>query len=199
MGSRKGGPGNLKDLLQDMFRRAGLEKKFRQGQILLAWKELVGPANARHSWPVRIQEDVLRVSCSSPAWAQTLSLLRGRILAKIAQQYGGGLLRDIHFTGLGERGEENAEAEEASPPPGKIPLSPEAQQRIKDLTQDISDPQLREKAEAALASLLRQRQWYEARGERPCLRCGRIFRGAKELCPSCKKILEKEQPNAQAE
>jgi hypothetical protein len=115
-----------------------------------------------------------------------LKELRGRILAKIAQQYGGGLLRDIHFTGLGERGEETAEAEEASPPPGKIPLSPEAQQRIKDLTRDISDPQLREKAEAALASLLRQRRWYEARGEKPCGRCGRLHRKPGEMCEYCR-------------
>jgi predicted nucleic acid-binding Zn ribbon protein len=182
-----------------MFRRAGLDKKFRQGQIILAWKELVGPANARHSWPLRIQEDVLRVSCSSAAWAQTLSLLRGQILAKIARQYGSGLLKDIHFSGLGVRQEELEAAEETTLPPGKISLSPEAQQKVKDLTQEISEPQLREKAEAALGSLLRQRQWYEARGEKPCRRCGRIYRGANECCPSCKRITEKEKPNAQAE
>jgi predicted nucleic acid-binding Zn ribbon protein len=181
-----------------MFRRAGLEKKIRQGQIMLAWKELVGPANARHSWPMRIQEDVLRVSCSSAAWAQTLSLLRGQILAKIAQHYGGGLLKDIHFSGLGLRPENPEETEAQLPPPGKISLSEESQLGIKALTKDISDPQLREKAEAALASLLRQRQWYEARGEKPCQHCGRIYRGTNKLCPSCRKT-EKEKPNAQTE
>jgi predicted nucleic acid-binding Zn ribbon protein len=142
---------------------------------------------------------VLRVSCSSPAWAQTLSLLRGQILAKISRQYGSGLLKDIHFSGLGVPPENPEEIGEMSPPPGKIPLSPEALQKIKELTQDISEPQLREKAEAALGSLLRQRQWYEARGEKPCGRCGRIYRGANELCPSCKKMPEKENPDAQAE
>jgi len=199
MSARKGGPGNLKDLLQDIFSHAGLEKRFRQGQVMLYWKELVGPANARHSWPLRIQEDVLRVSCSSAAWAQTLSLLRGQILAKIARQYGSGLLKDIHFCGLGGPPDNPEETGEISPPPGKIPLSPEAQQKIKDLTQEISEPRLREKAEAALGSLLRQRQWYEARGEKPCGRCGRIYRGANEFCSSCNKMPEKESPNAQAE
>jgi hypothetical protein len=125
-------------------------------------------------------------------------LLRGQILAKIAQHYGRGLLKDIHFSGLGVRQDNLEEVEETPPPPGKISLSEESQQRIKALTQEISDPQLREKAEAALGSLLRQRQWYEARGEKPCQHCGRIYRGTNKFCPSC-RITEKEKPNAQAE
>lgn len=63
---------------QPRWRRRG---QFRQ--VLNSWAEVVGVGVARQATPVRLDQDVLHVAVINPMWAQTLTLERLRILAKL--------------------------------------------------------------------------------------------------------------------
>jgi predicted nucleic acid-binding Zn ribbon protein len=54
-------------------------------QILAVWPQLVGEAVAQHSQPTKVYRDVLQVTVSSAAWAQTLTFERPRILHNLHQ------------------------------------------------------------------------------------------------------------------
>ena len=183
----KGSQAMIGDILPSLLKKAGLEQRVRQGQIMLNWKEVVGPANARHSWPIRVNDGVLLVGCSSPAWAQTMMMLRRQIMDKIAKMHGDCPLRDIHFSGVRQPvGWERVE-EDREPAPAQLKLPVEQQQWIHRLTEGISEPLLQNKAKAALGSLLRQRMWHELHGNRPCSYCGRMNRHKGGVCLSCQK------------
>ncbi|WP_035990332.1 DciA family protein [Leptolyngbya sp. KIOST-1] len=51
--------------------------------ILNQWTAVVGEGVARQAAPVRLDQDVLHVAVANPMWAQTLTLERLRILAKL--------------------------------------------------------------------------------------------------------------------
>ncbi|MBE9155326.1 DUF721 domain-containing protein [Nodosilinea sp. LEGE 06152] len=52
-------------------------------QVLNHWTAVVGEGVARQAAPVRLDQDVLHVAVVNPMWAQTLTLERLRILAKL--------------------------------------------------------------------------------------------------------------------
>jgi len=193
MRSGRGSQAKLGEILERVLKKAGLQHRFKQHQVLLAWKEIVGPANARHSRPVGVKDGVLLVECSNPAWAQTLTMLRGQIMEKISRLLGECPLREIHFRGVGRARKEIAEAESAEPPlPAEIMLRREEVERLCRIANEITEPPLRKKAEAALASLLRQRKWHEEQGNRPCRACGRLHRSPGAFCSSCRKTRARE-------
>ncbi|NIM04872.1 MAG: DUF721 domain-containing protein [Armatimonadetes bacterium] len=191
MRSGKGSQARLGDIIEGLFKRLGLEHKVKQGQVMLAWKHIVGSANARHSWPAGIKDDVLLVDCSSAAWAQTLTMLREQIMEKIGEQLGECPLRDIHFRGVGRRRKDSADAESSTSLPGEIMLQTEQVEWVQEIVEDISDPALRKKAQAALGSLLRQRQWHQHQGNATCAVCGRLHRAKTALCSDCRRPRER--------
>ncbi|MGB6016171.1 MAG: DciA family protein, partial [Nodosilinea sp.] len=52
-------------------------------QVLNHWTAVVGEGVARQAAPVRLDQDVLHVAVVNPMWAQTLTLERLHILAKL--------------------------------------------------------------------------------------------------------------------
>jgi len=154
---------------------------------MLGWKELVGKLNAKHSWPIKVKKNVLIVGCSSPSWAQTMMMLRGQIMEKIAALHGDCQLEDIHFSGV-RQAQQMAEEEGAEKPLGEeFKLSDEDLARIDDTVKDISDETLKRGARAALISMLRQRRWHEQHGTKRCMKCDRLHHNKSELCTDCEK------------
>jgi predicted nucleic acid-binding Zn ribbon protein len=82
---------------------AGLKQTHWQEQqaflrLLDGWAELVGPAVAAHTQPIRItQQRVLQVTTASGVWAQNLAFERLNLLAKINARFKLGLT-DIFFS-----------------------------------------------------------------------------------------------------
>ncbi|MGB5974836.1 MAG: DUF721 domain-containing protein [Nodosilinea sp.] len=66
-------------------------------QVLNQWSVVVGEGVARQAAPVRLDQDVLHVAVANPMWAQTLTLERLRILAKLNDRLGLAL-SDIRFS-----------------------------------------------------------------------------------------------------
>ena len=65
-------------------RRSGFAKRLQQAGIIEAWAELVGPQIAAVTAPESVTPDgVLRVRVATAAWANELSLMTPRILARL--------------------------------------------------------------------------------------------------------------------
>jgi predicted nucleic acid-binding Zn ribbon protein len=81
---KKTTPTPLADVLTSYFKQAGLTKRVQQAGIIEEWAELVGPQIARVTEPDSITPDgMLRVRVATAAWANELSLMSPRILARL--------------------------------------------------------------------------------------------------------------------
>jgi predicted nucleic acid-binding Zn ribbon protein len=77
-------PTPLADALTSYFKQAGLTKRVQQAGIIEEWAELVGPQIAAVTSPESVTPDgVLRVRVATAAWANELSLMSPRILARL--------------------------------------------------------------------------------------------------------------------
>ena len=77
-------PTPLADALTSFFRQAGLTKRVQQAGIIEEWAELVGPQIASVTAPESVTPDgVLRVRVATAPWANELSLMTPRILARL--------------------------------------------------------------------------------------------------------------------
>ena len=84
MTSKKPQPTPLADALVSYFKQAGLTKRVQQAGIIEEWAELVGPQIASVTAPESVTPDgLLRVRVASAAWANELSLMSPRILARL--------------------------------------------------------------------------------------------------------------------
>jgi predicted nucleic acid-binding Zn ribbon protein len=77
-------PTPLADVLASYLKQSGFSKRLQQAGIIEAWAELVGPQIAAVTAPESVTPDgVLRVRVASAAWANELSLMSPRILARL--------------------------------------------------------------------------------------------------------------------
>jgi predicted nucleic acid-binding Zn ribbon protein len=77
-------PASLADALASYLRRSGFAKRVQQAEVVDAWAELVGPQIAAVTAPESVTQDgVLRVRVATAAWANELSLMTPRILARL--------------------------------------------------------------------------------------------------------------------
>lgn len=80
----KNPPSSISDALASYLRRAGLVKRIEQAGVVEAWAELVGPQIAAVTAPESVTPDgVLRVRVATAAWANELSLMTPRVLARL--------------------------------------------------------------------------------------------------------------------
>ena len=81
---KKTDPAPLSEALTSYFKQAGLTKRVQQAGIIEEWAELVGPQIAAVTAPESVTPDgILRVRVASAAWANELSLMSPRILARL--------------------------------------------------------------------------------------------------------------------
>jgi predicted nucleic acid-binding Zn ribbon protein len=82
--TEKTAPTSLADALISFFKQAGLTKRVQQAGIIEEWAELVGPQIASVTAPESVTPDgVLRVRVATAPWANELSLMTPRILARL--------------------------------------------------------------------------------------------------------------------
>jgi predicted nucleic acid-binding Zn ribbon protein len=81
---KKTTPVPLAEALTSYFKQAGITKRVQQAGIIEEWAELVGPQIAMVTAPDSITPDgVLRVRVATAAWANELSLMSPKILARL--------------------------------------------------------------------------------------------------------------------
>ena len=82
--SQRRPPATLAEALASYLRQSGFSKRLQQAGIIEQWAELVGPQIAAVTSPESVTPDgVLRVRVASAPWANELSLMTPRILARL--------------------------------------------------------------------------------------------------------------------
>ena len=119
------------------------------------WASVVGQEIARRSEPEALENGILTVRVTDPAWGKMIAKLQGQIVPALNRAVGKGLVRRINFIRrekLEKQVREEAGAEEASVALGP---PPESVMRASDR---ISDMELREAVRKSAARYLKARE-----------------------------------------
>jgi predicted nucleic acid-binding Zn ribbon protein len=65
--------------------------------IFDSWPDVVGPQIAAHASPASLQDGVLLLAVSDPAWATQLRFLQHDLLAKVVEALGPGEVTEIEI------------------------------------------------------------------------------------------------------
>lgn len=80
----KRSPSPIADALASYLKKSGFSKRLQQAGIIEEWAALVGPQIAAVTSPESVTQDgLLRVRVATAAWANELSLMSPRILARL--------------------------------------------------------------------------------------------------------------------
>jgi predicted nucleic acid-binding Zn ribbon protein len=87
-----------------------------------AWPQIVGPALAAHTSPLRCDQGCLEMSADGIAWKKELEDLKPQFTARINQAWGGTLVREIKFVAASAAAASAAGASNsAGPAPRRLP------------------------------------------------------------------------------
>jgi predicted nucleic acid-binding Zn ribbon protein len=181
-------------ILEDLIRRFGMEGKLQEARLDRVWPQVVGPAIAAATRPVRVKNGVLLVQVKSSAWVQELNFRRRDILNRLASYLPSVRLRHIDFR-TSWQPEAAAPEEEEAPPGPPLPtlhelesmaLQPAEQEQIETVVAHLSDEEMRETLRRTMTHDLQSRKWRIQHGWKPCPRCQAIFYGDEERCPICR-------------
>lgn len=97
-----GDPKRLRDLLEAVGARLGIERPASTGALWGRWEEVVGSSVAAHAEPTSLKQGVLRVRTDSPAWANEITYLGDEIRTRANAIVGHELVREVRvWTGPG--------------------------------------------------------------------------------------------------
>lgn len=88
---------SIGEIIDAMVTRLGLKQKIKRARVIEEWPRLVGDIIARETRTECVKGDTLFVIASSPVWAQELELMKPKLLKKICQEIGKGVISDIRF------------------------------------------------------------------------------------------------------
>jgi len=84
-------------ILNKLLRDLNIEQKVNQSQAIVLWPKIVGKRIAKISTPERISNGVLFVKVSSEIWRTELVFMKYKILHRLNQKLGQGVIKDIRF------------------------------------------------------------------------------------------------------
>lgn len=131
----------LKDALSETLGRMGFKTKIRQYKLWRDWEEIVGPAIALNTRPLRWQGSVLLVGVKHSSWMQELAFLKSEIIEKIKAHIPHIKISDIRF-----------EVKDIPPPQkdktlkskSEIPLTGDEEEFISQAASQIKDDDARQ-------------------------------------------------------
>lgn len=173
---------NVSNLAKQIMRNEG----FRRGQLLSRWFEILGEDIGANACPNYIKDGTLYVNCSSPIWAQELTLQQLPILERINQVLPPEKqLSKIHCR-VGKITQPQTAPEKSSALPPAA-LSPEERQKVQELARQSSDETLGHLMAKAYAQNLIHNRQLRSLGAVPCARCQRLsFTGSP--CLECLRL-----------
>ena len=88
-------PSPLGALVQEQIQKLGLEKKIKESQAVLIYKEVVGSQIAAISEAVDLRGGKLFVQVHSPTWKEELMFTRHLIAEKINKELGAEVVKQV--------------------------------------------------------------------------------------------------------
>lgn len=92
-------PQTVGDTLARLLRDRGWVQDVSVGGVIGRWREVVGDQIADHCEPETFQDGVLTVRTDSTAWATQVRLLVPRLLLRLADDVGEGVVREVRVVG----------------------------------------------------------------------------------------------------
>jgi hypothetical protein len=118
------------------------------------WASVVGPEIARRAEPETLENGVLTVRVTDPAWGKMILKLQGRIVPALNRAVGKGLVRRINFT---KRDKLQNPVSFAPAPEISVALGPPPESVIR-ASEGISDEELRAAVRKSASLYLRARE-----------------------------------------
>ena len=85
-------------LIPEVFKGMKLDAHAQVARIAAAWPEIVGPQLAGNTRPAHLENKVLLVYVSHPAWIMELrGAMTAEILRRLQAQFGAGVLQNLRF------------------------------------------------------------------------------------------------------
>lgn len=88
---------DISQIINKVFAKKGLKKKFTQYKAFEKWDEIVGKHIAQFSQPHSIQGNTLIVTVTSSAWMNELQMMKMELLEKISTATNSQLINNIRF------------------------------------------------------------------------------------------------------
>jgi predicted nucleic acid-binding Zn ribbon protein len=105
-GSSYSGPGpderdpqRVDRVLEGLLSERGWARPVTQARIFADWAGLVGADVARHCEPLALRDGELRITAESTAWATQLRMMASKMLARLADELGAGVVTRLVITG----------------------------------------------------------------------------------------------------
>jgi predicted nucleic acid-binding Zn ribbon protein len=92
-------PQPLGAMLARLVKERGWEQPAAEARVFGMWENVVGAELAAHCRPVKLDQGELTVEAESTAWATQLRLLTGKLLARIADGVGRGVVTKLNVHG----------------------------------------------------------------------------------------------------
>ena len=90
-------PVSLQNVISEVLKEFGLDKKARTYEVLTDWPRIVGEKIASATVAEKLEKGILTIRVKSAVWRYELTMQKASIIAKIAAEYGTGLVRDIQW------------------------------------------------------------------------------------------------------
>jgi predicted nucleic acid-binding Zn ribbon protein len=88
----------IREVLNQLAPKLGLDARLRQEEIISAWAEIVGDFFAKHSRPVKLYQAVLVVHVLQPTVLFEMETRwKSLVLHKLQTRFGGKIIRDLRF------------------------------------------------------------------------------------------------------
>jgi len=187
------GPEVLSKILNRTLDGLGLLPKARKYQVFSMWRRMVGNI-WRNAKPRRLDGDVLYVATSSAAWAQELTLMRGKIRAAINRVLGGNYIKEVRFSEhmwsamvSNERFNDGRGSQQVGKSAFLTRKLTEAdERRIGLYLSEIKDSKLRGKFRKLRIAMHERKEYLLNKGFKSCSCCGYVYPPTQGECPFCK-------------
>ncbi|MHA7109076.1 DUF721 domain-containing protein [Sunxiuqinia elliptica] len=94
---RRSNTQKLSEVLRDYIEENKLQKKLTEIDLIASWEQVVGKTIARYTESLRISNGTLFVKTSSPALRSELVMMKEQLKARLNEQAGEQLIREIIF------------------------------------------------------------------------------------------------------
>ncbi len=88
-------PVSVQNVIFDVLKEFGLDKKARDYSLLMDWPRVVGEKIASATVAEKLEKGILTVRVKNAVWRYELTMQKASILEKIATEFGSGFVRDI--------------------------------------------------------------------------------------------------------
>lgn len=85
----------IRDVVGDIIKKLKTGRGLQAEALSACWATIIGEENLRHAKPVDLREGILIVHVDSSSWIHKLSMEKPRILIKMKEKIGEGIIKDI--------------------------------------------------------------------------------------------------------